>query len=145
MVADGMMTIISFTLSLPHKNRAHVFHHTLVAFFYPFKLHLLDLTSFKLQAAAAFMSRPNTTPQTSLRLGSIMDPLSQTPGSPSSGPIGNQHNLMSPGRSANPGPDGDHHRLREEVTTLRNKLQTWEESWNQAKQVWIPLFVVSTL
>ncbi|XP_071815243.1 putative E3 ubiquitin-protein ligase UNKL isoform X2 [Apostichopus japonicus] len=87
------------------------------------------------QAAAAFMSRPNTTPHTSsLLLASMMDPLSQPPGSPSSGPTRSQHNLMSPGRSSNPGPDGDHHKLQEEVTTLRNKLQTWEESWNQAKQ-----------
>ncbi|KAJ8037135.1 RING finger protein unkempt-like [Holothuria leucospilota] len=86
------------------------------------------------QAAAAFMSRPNTTPLSSLRLGSILEPLSQPPGSPGSGSGRSQHNLMSPGRSHNPGPEGDHQRLQEEVQTLRNKLQTWEESWHQAKQ-----------
>ena len=81
------------------------------------------------------MSRPNTTPLSSLRLGSIIEPIPQPPGSPGTGFGRSQHNLMSPGRSHNPGPDGDHQRLQEEVQTLRNKLQTWEESWNQAKQV----------
>ncbi|XP_022093640.1 putative E3 ubiquitin-protein ligase UNKL isoform X2 [Acanthaster planci] len=60
------------------------------------------------QAAAAFMSQPNTLPH-HVRHG----PLSLAPGNPTS---------------------EDVYKMQEEISALKNKLHTWEESWKQAKQ-----------
>ncbi|XP_041473345.1 RING finger protein unkempt homolog isoform X2 [Lytechinus variegatus] len=98
------------------------------------------------QAAAAFMSQPNTVPS-SLRhigLGHILgDPIGSASGSPSSTtPLTtSSSNSTSGTRSGGQnhtcgGGEGetDVGRLQEEVNTLRGQVQKWEESWAQAKQ-----------
>ncbi|XP_054762778.1 RING finger protein unkempt homolog isoform X2 [Lytechinus pictus] len=98
------------------------------------------------QAAAAFMSQPNTVPS-SLRhigLGHILgDPIGSASGSPSSTtPLTtSSSNSTSGTRSGGQNHTGgggegetDVGRLQEEVNTLRGQVQKWEESWAQAKQ-----------
>ena len=82
------------------------------------------------------MSQPNTVMR-HMSLGRILDPLgtNSPPGNSSRGP---QSPLIQGSSNLNPvgtGADGDSQRLQEEITNLRSKLHSWEESWNQAKQV----------
>ena len=91
------------------------------------------------------MSQPNTVMR-HMGLGRILDPLgtNSPPGSNSS--RGPQSPLLQGSANLNPGGgtgggEGDNQRLQEEITNLRSKLHSWEESWNQAKQVQILLLI----
>ncbi|XP_072167844.1 putative E3 ubiquitin-protein ligase UNKL isoform X1 [Diadema setosum] len=88
------------------------------------------------QAAAAFMSQPNTVPSNIRHmglghiLGDPMGPTSASSGSATQGtsaPRGGGHNHTGEGEM-------DTHRLQEEITALRSQVQKWEETWVQAKQ-----------
>ncbi|XP_072028240.1 LOW QUALITY PROTEIN: putative E3 ubiquitin-protein ligase UNKL [Amphiura filiformis] len=89
-----------------------------------------------IQAAAAFMSQPNTVMR-HMGLGRILDPLGTNSPPGSNSTRGPQSPLLQGSTNLNPvgtGSEGDSQRLQEEITNLRSKLHSWEESWNQAKQ-----------
>ncbi|XP_033630575.1 putative E3 ubiquitin-protein ligase UNKL isoform X1 [Asterias rubens] len=79
------------------------------------------------QAAAAFMSQPNTTPY--MRHMSI-NRLLDSSGSAIRGP----HSPHTVGSNPNSNSEDIVRKFQEEISVLKNKLHTWEESWNQAKQ-----------
>lgn len=99
------------------------------------------------QAAAAFMSQPNTAPSSLRHMGlghMLGDPIGSASGSPSSSTpmTTSASNSTSGNRSGGQnhtgggeGENTDVGRLQEECNTLRGQVQKWEESWAQAKQV----------
>lgn len=100
------------------------------------------------QAAAAFMSQPNTAPSSLRHMGlghMLGDPIGSASGSPSSTtPMTTSASnstgggTRSGGQNHTGGGEGetiDVGRLQEECNTLRGQVQKWEESWAQAKQV----------
>eukprot|EP00057_Strongylocentrotus_purpuratus_P010289 XP_011664763.1 PREDICTED: putative E3 ubiquitin-protein ligase UNKL isoform X2 [Strongylocentrotus purpuratus] len=99
------------------------------------------------QAAAAFMSQPNTAPSSLRHMGlghMLGDPIGSASGSPSSNtPMTTSASnsttggTRSGGQNHTGGGEGDTTdvgRLQEECNTLRGQVQKWEESWAQAKQ-----------
>ena len=82
------------------------------------------------------MSQPNTVMR-HISIGRY-DALG-APSPPSNSSRGPQSPLVQSSSSLNPGGssglDSETHRLQEEISNLRGKLHSWEESWNQAKQV----------
>ena len=112
--------------------------------------HQEEYSVFMIQAAAAFMSQPNTVPSSIRHIG-LGHILGEPMGSPATGSPGSVTPMAQPpttpgGGSGAPRAGGMNHagggdaetdvqRLQEEINTLRGQVQKWEESWAQAKQV----------
>ncbi|XP_071964395.1 putative E3 ubiquitin-protein ligase UNKL isoform X2 [Antedon mediterranea] len=89
--------------------------------------HIQQQQQIEMAAKNAFFSQPNPLP--SLHKLSMMDNIG-TSCSPSRGPQSPLLTTMATTSLSNV----EVQRLQEEVIILQKKLQSWEESWNQAKQ-----------